>query len=332
MRAKELANSLNKLLGEDTVVMGNTIKIERLPTGILPIDYILDGGLPKNRFVEVYGDYSTLKSYIAYKAIAETQKNNGTTCLIDTEHSFDPQWASSLGVNVDDLMYITPQNGEEAVDVTEVLLREKIDLIVWDSVAALLPQSEEDKREKGVNHQPARLAALMSKGLRKLTAANSETAVLMINQTRLNVGQIFGNPETVPGGKSLPFYAAYRLSLRKAGKETTTVDIWDGEKTVKSNQISVQKIKVKIEKSKMSKPYSEVFFDFNLEAGEIDELAFIISVGLSNDLILREGTRKWKIATEEKGIIGYQNFKEYLMKDKKKIASLRKKIINLSGK
>ena len=327
MKANELKKEINKLLGEDTVVMGSDVKVERIPTGILPMDYILDGGLPKNRFTEVYGDYSTLKSYVAYKAIAETQKNKGTTALVDTEHSFDPEWASSLGVNVDDLIYITPQNGEEAVDVTEVLLRQEIDLVVWDSVAALLPQSEEDKREKGVNHQPARLAALMSKGLRKLTAANTSTAVLMINQTRLNVGQMFGNPETVPGGKSLPFYAAYRISLRKAGKETKTVDIWDGEKTVKSNQISVQKIKAKIEKSKMSKPYGEIFFDFDLEAGEIDELSFIISAGLSSDIVLREGTRKWKVATEEKAIVGYQNFKDYLKENPKTIESLKKLLL-----
>ena len=175
MKASELKKEINKLLGEDTVVMGSDVKVERIPTGILPMDYILDGGLPKNRFVEIYGDYSTLKSYVAYKAIAETQKNKGTTALVDTEHSLYPEWASSLGVNTDDLIYLTPQNGEEAVDVTEVLLRQEIDLIVWDSVAALLPQAEEDKREKGVNHQPARLAALMSKGLRKFTAANTST-------------------------------------------------------------------------------------------------------------------------------------------------------------
>ena len=199
-------------------------------------------------------------------------------------------------------------------------------------MAALLPQAEEDKREKGVNHQPARLAALMSKGLRKLTAANTSTAVLMINQTRLNVGQIFGNPETVPGGKALPFYAAYRIALRKAGRETETVDIWDGEKTVKSTQISVQKIRAKIEKSKMSAPYTEIFFDFDLKNGQVDEISFIISVGLLNDLVVREGVKKWKIAGEEKAIVGYQNFKNHLMENPKEITKLRKKIISLAGK
>lgn len=332
MKAKELAQAINKLLGENTVHLASEVNIERIPTGVFPIDYLLDGGLPKNRFTEVYGDYSTLKSYIAYKAIAETQKNEGSTALVDTEHSFDPEWAKTLGVDVDELIYLTPQNGEEAVDVTEVLLRQEIDLVVWDSVAALLPQAEEDKREKGVNHQPARLAALMSKGLRKLTAANSNTAVLMINQTRLNVGQMFGNPETVPGGKSLPFYAAYRISLRKAGKETETIDIWDGEKTVKSTQISVQKIKAKIEKSKMSKPYSEIFFDFDLKQGKIDELSFLISAGLSNDLILREGVKKWKMANEDQAIVGYQNFVTSLMENPDKIESLKQDLINLIGK
>ena len=332
MKASELRKEINKLLGADTVVMGSSVVVERIPTGILPIDYILDGGLPKNRFVEIYGDYSTLKSYVAYKAIAETQKSKGTAALVDTEHSFDPEWAKSLGVNTDDLIYLTPQNGEEAVDVTEVLLRQEIDLIVWDSVAAMLPQSEEDKREKGVNHQPARLAALMSKALRKLTAANTKTAVLMINQTRLNVGQIFGNPETVPGGKALPFYAAYRIALRKAGRETETVDVWDGEKTVKTNRITVQKIRAKIEKSKMSAPYTEIFFDFDLKNGQVDELSFIISVGLINDIVVREGVKKWKIAGEEKAIVGYQNFKNHLIENPKEIAKLRKKITNLAGK
>jgi len=332
LKADELRKEINKLLGADTVVMGSSVVVERIPTGILPIDYILDGGLPKNRFVEIYGDYSTLKSYVAYKAIAETQKGKGTAALVDTEHSFDPEWAKSLGVNTDDLIYLTPQNGEEAVDVTEVLLRQEIDLIVWDSVAAMLPQSEEDKREKGVNHQPARLAALMSKALRKLTAANTKTAVLMINQTRLNVGQIFGNPETVPGGKALPFYAAYRIALRKAGRETETVDVWDGEKTVKTNRITVQKIRAKIEKSKMSAPYTEIFFDFDLKNGQVDELSFIISVGLINDIVVREGVKKWKIAGEEKAVVGYQNFKNHLMENPKEIAKLKKKITDLAGK
>ena len=331
MKAEEIAKSLNKLLGADTVEMGSSIKIERMPTGVLPIDYLLDGGLPRNRFTEIFGDYSTLKSYIAYKSIASIQEQGGICALIDPEHSYDPEWAVNLGVDVDKLIYLTPQNGEEAVDVTEVLLRQKIDLIVWDSIAALLPQSEEDKREKGVNHQPARLAALMSKGLRKLTAANSNTAVIMINQTRINVGQMFGNPETVPGGKALPFYAAYRIALRKAGRETETVDIWDGEKNVKSTQIVIQKIRAKIEKSKMSKPYREIFFDFDLKASKIDELGFIISAGLENDLVIREGVKKWRLADEEKAIVGYANFKTHLSESPDAIDKLKEELLNLAG-
>ena len=287
-------------------------KVSYLPTGVLPIDILLKGGLPRNRATEIFGDYSTLKSYVALNAIATTQKAGGVCALIDTEHSFDPDWAESIGVDNKTLIYMTPETGEEAVDVTEVLIREEVDLIVWDSVAAMLPQAEQQKRMHKESIQPARLAALMSQALRKLTAANSKTALLFINQTRLKVGIVFGSPESVPGGKALPFYASYRLSLRKAGKITVDKVSHDGEKTVKVKETIGQKIKATVEKSKLSAPYRETWFVFDLVSGKIDDIGYLVTVGLEIGAVRNEGAMWWidKSEIKKRGVKAFRGYLE----------------------
>jgi protein RecA len=226
---------VNSIMGKGTMMMGSdpSLVVKYTPTGCLPIDDIFQGGIPIGRFTEIYGDYSTLKSYIGLSAIAECQDAGGVAALIDTEGAFDPDWARSIGVNTDELLLPTSDTGEEAIDKTQLLISQGIDLVVWDSIAATLPKAEEKTPMSGKHTtQPARQAAMMSEALRKLQSTinqNNKTAVLCINQTRSKVGIVFGSPESIPGGRSLPFYASYRLAIRKVGKIVEKYDMWDGE-------------------------------------------------------------------------------------------------------
>jgi len=312
-KAQEIAQEINEMLGNNTVIFGNDkrLKVEYIRTGVLPIDHLLSGGIPKGRFTELFGAYSTLKSYIGLSTIAQAQQAGGVCALIDTEHAYDPDWARSLGVDTDALIYQAPDTGEEAIDTSETLIRSGVDLIVWDSVAATLPQAEGNKRMSKESVHPARLAALMSLGMRKLTSANRHTAMMFINQTRMSVGVMFGDPEVVAGGKALPYYASYRVSLRKAGKVKETIDGYDdeGHKT-KINSVTGIKIRATLEKSKLSKPSQEAIFTFDLTTGKVDEIGYLISCGLLNQTIKHEG-RSWWINENEKQV-GLDKFRGWL--------------------
>lgn len=332
--ASELMKEINKALGAGTVKLGNdpSLVVHYLPTGVLPIDILLDGGIPRGRFTEIFGAYSTLKSYIALSCIAQTQKAGGVCAIIDTEHAYDPEWARSIGVVTEDLIYQSPQTGEEAVDVSEVLIRNGVDLIIWDSVAATLPQAESNKRMADEKVQPARLAALMSIAMRKLTAANKNTAVLFINQTRLSVGVMFGDPEVVPGGKALPFYASYRLALRKAGKVKDSKDGYDDTgKKISVNEITGHKIRATLEKSKLSAPSRDSLFTFDLSTGSIDELGYLISVGLEKQLIMHEG-RSWWIQGQTEKIVGIEKFRGWMESNPIEIAKIKTVLLGQDGK
>lgn len=313
-KAQQLAHELNGVLGAGTVRMGSdpSLVVKFVPTGILPIDVHLQGGLPRGRFTEIFGDYSTLKSYIGLSVIAEAQRAGGIAALVDTEHAFDPGWATSLGVDVDNLIYKTPSTGEEAVDISEFLIRSRVDVLVWDSVAATVPQTLASKRMSNETVQPARLAALMSEASRKLTTANSSTAVLFINQTRINVGQMFGSPEVTPGGKAMGFYASYRIALRKAGKLSNPINVYgsDGKKeSVK--EVYAHKIKMVLEKSKLNKPHRETMLTFDLRTGRIDEVGFMISHGLETGLVNHEGQSWWLKGSTTK-VRGLEKFRDSL--------------------
>lgn len=306
---QELAAEINKLV-PGAVRMGSdpAFKMTVLPTGVLPIDYLLRGGLPRGRMVEVYGDFSTLKTYIALRAIAYTQQHSGTAALVDTEHAFDAEWATSLGVQVENLIVQHPPNGETAIDSAELLLRSGLDLLVFDSVAATLPKSEQETKISEKTPQPARLAALMSLALRKLTAANQGgTAILWINQTRMQVGVSFGNPETVPGGKALPFYASWRLSLRKAGRVTVDSSVYDGSKMKSVKEVRRQTIRAFTEKSKLDRPYKEAYFDFDLTTNGIDEVAFMVNLGVEQGVITKNGAM-WSLKGYP-AVRGIENFR-----------------------
>ena len=298
--AKQLLDEVNAVFGKGAVTMGSDKRhvVEFTPTGVPPIDYLLNGGLPLGRFVEIYGDFSSLKSYIGLRAIAVGQRRGLLCALIDTEHAYDPAWAEALGVDTEELIYKQPTNGEEAIDLAEVLIRGGVDVIVFDSVAAAVPQSEQEKRLAGNTVQPARLAALMSLAMRKLTAANSKTAVLWINQTRLNVGVTFGNPETVPGGKALPYYASYRVGLKKSGRAFETVPIFetkDGKPTLnKSGKRAIgQTIRATLDKSKLSAPFRDITFTFSFKEGQVDSWAFLANLALDAELIHYERGYWW---------------------------------------
>lgn len=275
-------DSVNSVMGKGTLTLASDpyYNVEYLATGITPIDDLLMGGIPYGRFVEIFGNYSTLKTYVGYRAIAAEQRKGGLAGLIDTEHSFDPKWAKECGVDVDNLVLKQPATAEEAVDISEVLIRGGCNLIVFDSIAAALPKSEKDTMLSGdKNIQPARLAALMSVAMRKLTTANGKTAMIWINQTRLNVGVMFGSPETTPGGKAMGFYASMRIALRKAGSVVEPVEVHVIEKGVpkkkKINQTVAVTIRATMEKSKLNQPHRDVYFNFDFRKAQIDEWFYL---------------------------------------------------------
>ena len=297
--ARSLAAQINKLFKEKVVLLGSdaTFTVDYLPTGLLPIDLLFQGGIPRGRFVVMTGAFSTLKSYIALKTIATTQKIGGQCALIDTERAFDPEWATLIGVDVNKLIVWPDPNsgtvhtGEEAIDVAQVLVLNKVDLIVFDSVAAALPQQEANKRLHKENIQPGRQAALMSAACRKLTASNSKTAIIWINQLREQIGVTFGPTERAPAGRALPFYASIIVNIRKAGTVTRDYQAFDGEKFLNRKAQVAQTFRALIEKSKLNRPYRETFFDFRLETPVgFDIPKFLFSQGVEYGLIIKRGS------------------------------------------
>lgn len=326
--AQELQKEINAIFKSKVLKLGSDddLIVEYLPTGVLPVDLLLHGGLPRGRFVEFYGAYSSLKSYIGLRAIAETQKSGGVCALVDTEHSFDPVWAKQIGVDTKTLIIVKPKTGELAMDAVETLLEGEVDLIVFDSIAASLPQAERNRKLNDEAIQMARLAFLMSVAMRKLTSANGKTAVMWINQLRMNVGVTFGNPETTPGGKAMEFYASYRINMKKIGKITNEVEIWDGETMVKSKEQVGQKIKMTVEKSKLSKPFRDVIFTWDFKKGGIDEFGFLFGLAMEQGIIVKEGTTKWLY--KEEVTSGREKFQKLFLDDPKMMNQLKKEVLN----
>ncbi len=276
-------STITKAYGEGSIMrLGDAkalSKIDVIPTGALAVDLALGvGGLPRGRVVEIYGPESSGKTTLMLHAIANAQKRGGLAAFIDAEHALDPAYAKKLGVNLDDLLVSQPDSGEEALTICETLARSNaIDVIVVDSVAALVPKAELEG-EMGMATMGMQ-ARLMSQALRKLTAIlnKSKTLCIFTNQIREKVGVMFGNPETTPGGKALKFYASIRIDIRRKDA------IKDSAATVIGNNV-----KVKIVKNKVAPPFAEAEFEILYNHG-INKEGSIIEVGLSDGVVEKKG-------------------------------------------
>ncbi|KTD25016.1 recombination protein RecA [Legionella lansingensis] len=280
--------------------------IEAISTGSLGLDIALGiGGLPRGRVVEIYGPESSGKTTLTLQVIAECQKKGGTAAFVDAEHALDPSYAAKLGVNVDELLVSQPDTGEQALEITDMLVRSAaVDVIIVDSVAALTPKAEIEG-EMGDAHVGLQ-ARLMSQALRKLTAniKRSNTLVIFINQIRMKIGVMFGNPETTTGGNALKFYASVRLDIRRVGS------------IKKGDEILGSETRVKVVKNKVAPPFKTTDFDILYNEG-ISRESEIINLGAQLGLIEKSGA--WYSYNQEKIGQGKDNVRQYL-KDNPQIA------------
>ena len=289
------------------------IEVEAVSTGSLGLDIALGiGGLPKGRVVEIYGPESSGKTTLALHVVAEVQKNGGTAAFVDAEHALDPSYARKLGVNLDDLLVSQPDTGEQALEITDTLVRSgAIDVIVIDSVAALTPRAEIEG-EMG-DSLPGLQARLMSQALRKLTASISKagTLVIFINQIRMKIGVMFGSPETTTGGNALKFYASVRLDIRRTG----SVKIRD--------EIVGNNVRVKVVKNKVAPPFREVEFDIMYGEG-ISKLGEIIDLGVKAGVVEKSGS--WFSWNSTRIGQGRDNAREFLKNNPDIAAQIEKQV------
>jgi|TARA_B100000959_G_scaffold223723_1_gene237169 recombination protein RecA len=289
-----------------------------ISTGCLSLDVALGvGGVPRGRIIEVYGPESSGKTTLALHIVAEAQKNNGYAAFVDVEHALDPEYSKALGVNTDDLLVSQPDAGEQALEITETLVRSgALDVIVIDSVAALVPQAELDG-EMGDTHIGLQ-ARLMSQALRKLTAtvSRSNTCVIFINQIREKIGVMFGNPETTPGGRALKFYSSQRLEIRRVT-------------TIKDNANAVgNKVRVKVVKNKVAPPFKMAEFDIMYGEG-ISYIGDVLDLAVTADIVQKMGA--WYSYKDEKIGQGRENTKSYLEENTEMMSKIVKQVKGFMG-
>jgi recombination protein RecA len=323
MKAIEMAISqIEKSFGKGSIMrLGAgevTEGVQAIPTGSLSLDIATGiGGFPRGRVIEIFGPESSGKTTLALNAIAQAQKMGGTAAFIDAEHALDVNYASRIGVNTEDLLVSQPDTGEQALEVAETLVRSgAVDIIVVDSVAALVPKAEIEG-DMGDAHMGLQ-ARLMSQALRKLTAAISKsmTTVIFINQIRMKIGVMFGNPETTTGGTALKFYSSMRLDIRKIDS------IKEGQEIIGG------RVRVKIVKNKVAPPFRQAEFDIYFNEG-ISRLGEIIDIGVDKGIIEKAGA--WYSYNGSKIGQGRENVREYLKNNPEIASEVEQKILETSG-
>jgi recombination protein RecA len=306
-KALELAVSqIEKQYGKGAIMRlgasGALLPIATIPTGSLELDFALGvGGVPRGRVIEIFGPESSGKTTLALHIIAEAQKRGGAAAFVDAEHALDANYTKKLGVNIDELLISQPDTGEQGLEITEALVRSgAVDVVVIDSVAALVPRAEIDG-EMG-DSMPGLQARLMSQALRKLTAAisKSRTSVVFINQMREKIGIMFGNPETTTGGRALKFYASVRLDIRRISA------IKDGEEVIGI------RVKVKVVKNKVAPPFREAEFDIIYGEG-ISRLGSLVDLGVLHQVVEKSGA--WYAYGSERIGQGRENAKRFLQEN-----------------
>ncbi len=316
-KALEVALSqIEKQFGKGSVMKLGEYKamnVEAIPTGALGLDIALGiGGVPRGRIIEIFGPESSGKTTLALHIIAEAQKMNGEAAFIDAEHALDPVYAKHLGVDIDNLIVSQPDTGEQALEITESLVRSgALDVIVVDSVAALVPKAEIDG-DMGDSHMGLQ-ARLMSQALRKLAGAinKTKTVIIFINQLREKIGVMFGNPETTTGGRALKFYASVRLDIRKI------------ENIKQDGEIIGNRAKVKVIKNKVAPPFREAEFDIVYGKG-ISKEGNILDMAVNLDIIEKSGS--WFSYNGEKIGQGRENVKQYLKDNPEIMDEVEKKV------
>jgi len=316
-KALEAAMSqIEKQFGKGSVMKLGEFKameVEAIPTGALSLDMALGiGGVPRGRIIEVFGPESSGKTTLALHVIAEAQKMGGEAAFIDAEHALDPVYAKKLGVDIDNLIVSQPDTGEQALEITEALVRSgALDVIVVDSVAALVPKAEIDG-DMGDSHMGLQ-ARLMSQALRKLAGAinKSKTVLIFINQLREKIGVMFGNPETTTGGRALKFYASVRLDIRKI------------ENIKQDGEVKGNRVRVKVIKNKVAPPFREAEFDVVYGEG-ISKAGNILDMAVNMDIIEKSGS--WFSYNGERIGQGRENVKNYLKENPELLQEVEEKV------
>ncbi|HEX7963319.1 MAG TPA: recombinase RecA [Candidatus Saccharimonadales bacterium] len=317
-KAKALGMALEQIekqFGKGSIMKlgeGYAQKVETISTGSLSLDIALGGGLPKGRIIEIYGPESSGKTTLTLHAIAEVQRQGGTAAFIDAEHALDPAYAKRIGVDVDNLLLSQPDNGEQALEITETLVRSNaVDIIVVDSVAALVPRAEIEG-DMG-DSLPGLQARLMSQALRKLTGVinRSKATVVFINQIRMKIGVMFGNPETTTGGNALKFYASVRMDIRRIGQ------IKQGESAIGN------RTRVKVVKNKIAPPFREAEFDIMFNEG-ISKSGDILDLAVTHNIVEKSGA--WFAYNDAKIGQGREAAKAYLQENPKVMDEIAAKV------
>ncbi|MCK4918916.1 MAG: recombinase RecA [Candidatus Pacebacteria bacterium] len=311
----ETLDEIRTKFGEGSIMKlgeAKAMDVEFTPTGSISLDIALGGGVPQGRIIEIYGPEASGKTTLSLHIVSELQKRNGTAAFVDAEHALDPEYAKKIGVKTKDLIISQPDSGEQALEIVEALVRsEAVDLVVIDSVAALTPKAEIEG-EMGASHMGLQ-ARLMSQALRKLTGIvhKSNTTVIFINQIRMKIGVVFGNPETTTGGNALKFYSSVRIEVRKSAQ------IKQGENIIGN------RVKVKVVKNKVAPPFKTTEFDIMYNEG-ITYYGDVLNTGVKYGVLKRGGA--WYNYGEQKLGQGYEISRKFLKDNPKITEEIIKKI------